>query len=261
MSCSLPPEILGLVLDQLHDESATLKACCVVSKSWVPPARRHLFARLTFGILAHQVESWMKAFPDPSTTPARHTRSLSIRGFPIINATDEDVGDWIRTFHNVVDLHLEHVVLTHHEALAPYCGFSHMVRSLRLTSTSFEIFDLVCSFPLLEDLALVSLQSHGAAAEWNAPSTSPKLTGSLELSAVGGIRSATRRLLDFPDGLCFTNIAVSCIGSDFESATDLVSRCSRALESLTLNCSFLGTFPPVSPIGQCLTTALGRRYA
>ena len=51
MSCTLPPEILDLIIDHLHDEPATLKTCCVVSKSWVPRTRKHLFALVEFRVL------------------------------------------------------------------------------------------------------------------------------------------------------------------------------------------------------------------
>ncbi|KAF9789198.1 hypothetical protein BJ322DRAFT_1000595, partial [Thelephora terrestris] len=44
----LPPEILDLVTDNLSDEPSTLKACCLVSKSWVPRTRKHLFASVKF---------------------------------------------------------------------------------------------------------------------------------------------------------------------------------------------------------------------
>ena len=137
-----------------------------------------------------------------------------------------------------------------------------MVRSLRLTYTSFGVFDLICSFPLLEDLALVDLcPEDGTFDGRKTPSTSPRLTGSLDLSAREGIRSATRQLLDFPDGLRFAKITVECRGEDFGSATDLVSSCSDTLESLDICCFPVGAFPSASLIDQCLTAARGRRHA
>ena len=81
----------------------------------------------------------------------------------------------------------------------------------------------------------------------------PQLTGSLDLSVRGGIRSATRRLLNLPDGLRFAKITVSCFGEDFESATDLVSRCSGTLESLKVCCFLRGGFHSAPQISQYLT--------
>lgn len=48
MGCSLPPEILDLIIDNLHDEPTTLKTCSVVSKSWIQRARKHLFVDIEF---------------------------------------------------------------------------------------------------------------------------------------------------------------------------------------------------------------------
>jgi len=256
MSDSLPPEIRDLVIDQLCDESVTLKACCLASKSWIPRTRSHLFAHVEFDTLG-SVRSWMEIFPDPSNSPAHHTRSLVISDLPTCIALGMDMDGCIRAFRNVEHLHLERSIWTSHPAaLVPFFGFSPAVRSLRLTSTSLEVFDLICSFPLLEDLALVDLcPEDGTVNGRKAPSTSPKLTGSLDLGARGGIRSATRRLLDFPGGLRFAKITMECIGKDFGSATDLVSRCSGTLESLNIHCFLAGAFSSVSLIDQHLTIA------
>ena len=79
--------------------------------------------------------------------------------------------------------------------------------------------------------------------EWNAPSTSPKLIGSLELNSARGIRLAIRRLLVFPDGPRFAEITASCSDGDFESMVESVSGCSGTLEYLNLHCASSGEFP------------------
>jgi len=74
MPCPLPPEILDLIVDHLHDEPFALRAqleiCCLVSKSWVPRTRKHLFTHLTFDDSLVErskshIELWKRAFPDP----------------------------------------------------------------------------------------------------------------------------------------------------------------------------------------------------
>jgi len=262
MSCSLPPEILDGIIDQLNDEPTTLKACCLVSKSWIPRTRKRLFAHVKFGAGEHHFASWMKTFSDPSNSPAHHTRSLTIYRFATVTTTDAEVACCVRTFQNVVRLHFKGLIWANHKApLVPFYGSSHTVRSLRLTYTSFEVFDLVCSFPLLEDLALVSLCPWSGASVRSAPSTSPKLTGSLELSSIGGIRFAIRRLLDFPDGLHFTKITVSCFSEDSESTADLVARCSGTLESLRIHSFVPGEFLSAPLVDRYLTAAHGHRGA
>jgi len=109
-----------------------------------------------------------------------------------------------------------------------------------------EVFGLVCSFPCLEDLA-VDLFGFVQDGLWNTPSTSPRLTGSLELRSMAqGIQSITRGLLDFPNGLRFTKITVSWIvKQDVGLTVDLVSRCSDTLQSLII-VSLRGGFPSIS---------------
>ena len=255
MSPSLPPEILDLIVDHLHDETTTLKACCVVSKSWIQRTRTHLFATVEFRPPAPRVELWKKAFPDPSNSPAHHTRSLTIRGIPTVTAADADAGGWIRTFCNLVHLHLESLSFEG-VSLVPFHGLSPTLRSLHLISTSPEVLDLICSFPLLEDLAMIPF-SRGSDV-WDTPPASPRLTGSLSLSMFGGIRPVARRLLSLPDGLRFTKISVH-LDKGIHSVTDLVSRCSDTLESISVSYSTPGMSSSASVAGHYLT-ACGRRH-
>jgi hypothetical protein len=232
MMSSLPPEIVDLILDHLRDEPTALKTCCVVSKSWTLRTRKHLFARVEFYAPESHTELWKKTIPDPSKSPAHHTRSILIYGLSVITIADGDVSGWIRSFHNLVHLHLGRLGSEDPRvSLVPFHGLSLTLRSLRLTSTSLEILDLICSFPLLEDLALVTLRGGGADV-WNTPLTSPKLTGSL--SIFGGITPAVCRLVGLPNGLNFTKISVAYLDEDAKSTTDLVSRCSDTLESFSI---------------------------
>ena len=232
MSSSLPPEILDLIVDHLHDEPTTLKTCCAVSKSWVPRTRRHLFAQVEFDNSKSQIELWKKGFPDPSNSPAQYTRSLSARGVLLITAGDVDVGSWISAFHNVVHLLLAYMDRT---SLLPFYGLSSTVRSLSLINVPLDAFDLICPFPLLEDLALVALFTLKHEDRWNAPLTSPKLTGTLDLKMFRRASSVIRRLLVLPGGLHFSKITMTFPKKDAKSVTDLVSRCSDTLEFLTLS--------------------------
>ena len=252
MSSSLPPEILDHVIDHLHDEPTTLKTCCLVSKSCVPRARKHLFAHVEFDAWESHLEVWKKTFPDPPNSPAHHTRSLFIHAPPTITPADTDVGGWIQTFHNVTHLRLMRL---NRAALAPLYGLSPAVKSLDLSIIPFEVFDLICSFPLLEDLALISLYPKDDAEVWNPPLTSPKLTGHLDMRTSGTFPSVTRHLLDLPGGLHFSKITAFFFRGDAESVTDLVSECSDTLESLTVLLHSSSAFPSTSVTGQYLTTA------
>ena len=246
MSSPLPPEMLDLIVDFLHDKPDALKACCLVSKSWIHRTREHLFAHVEFSSRS-RIELWKKAFPDPSNSPVRHTRSLRIHAPSVVTSVDTGVGGWICTFSGVVRLHVDTRVFGGGRkiSLVPLRGLSPSLKSLRLvyesSAPSSEIFGLVCSFPLLEDLALDSPDNGNEVDGWNIPSTSPKLTGRLDLRMSSGIRSAACRLLEFPSGLHFSKITMTYIDGDIESTMDLVSKCSDTLESLTIDsCFYLG---------------------
>jgi len=252
MSCTLPPEILDLIIDHLPYDPTILKTCCVVSKSWVPRTRKHLFALVEFDASTSQFSLWKKSFPDPSNSPAHHTRTLCVYG-----PHGTSAGGWIRAFHNVVNLRLSN---QNPASIAPFCGLSPTIRSLHLIYTHSKVFDLICSFPLLEDLEVVALSTESGTDVWSAPLTSPRFTGTLDLKTPKTIRLVTRRLLDLPGGLRFSRIKAAFIGEDTKLVTDLVSGCSNTLEYLSLFRHPSGAFHSVPVTGQYLTNACGRRY-
>jgi hypothetical protein len=243
----VPQEILDLIIDRLHDETATLKACCLVSRAWVQRARKYLFAHIQFHAFTCPVSRWKETFPDPMNSPAHHTRALSIRhpeSIPVAHV------DTLLTFRNVIRLDVETGPPQDYLAsLIPLNGISTVIRSLRLTFTylnASEVFGLICSLPLLEDLTLVS-HALRPLETWIRPRTSPRLTGSLELYMKWGIHPITYRLLDLPNGLHFKKITVSLLSlHDIGQSMNLVSRCSDTLESLSITNLLSGAFHPIS---------------
>ena len=266
MSSPLPPEVLDLIVDFLHDDRDALKACCLASKSWVHRTRQYLFVRVEFSLESH-VKLWEETFPDPFNSPARYTRSLTIHRFQEITSVANGVGCWIRAFSGIVRLHVNiYVYSARAVSSVPLRGLSPALKSLRLTYgcsvPPSEIFGLVCSFPLLEDLALYTLGDNSEVDGWNIPSTSPKFTGYLDLAIPGGIRPTVDRLLELPSGLHFSKISVVCLVEDVKPMIDLVSECSDTLESLSIYYYLEGAaFPSPSVIDQYLTTTFGHSKA
>ena len=239
---SLPPELLDLIVDHSSHLPTTLKTCCLVSKSWIPRARRHLFAHVVFH--SHEwssdIESWIEAFPDPLNSPAHHTRSLVISGFLAVIAATAHGHAWVRSFNSIIKLAVDTRPWDDGDvSLVQLHGLSPALKSLSVSRSSLpfsEALNLTCSFPLLEDLSLRSFRPQQPAHDpIDPPSTSPKLTGSLLLR--GDVRSLAPRLLDLPGGLHFAKISIDCPGAFFKSAVDLVLRCSGTLESLYFSLS------------------------
>jgi hypothetical protein len=255
----LSSRVLDLIVDHLHDEPATLKMCCVVSKSWVPRTQRHLFAHVKFHSAGPSFESWMKAFPDPSNSPAHHTRNLQLSGSKVITVAITEGHPWLHSFNHLVDLLLSTFDRDdigkddigeddRHISFTQLHGLSPTLKSLHIFSFLIPppvVLDFICSFPLLEDLSLFSTQFPllGDADEWDAPPTPPKFTGSLVLS--DNDPRTTRKLLDLPGGLHFSKISVLCPPRDCGLAKELVSKCSSTLESLRVGFDD-GTFSTIS---------------
>ena len=102
----LPPEISDYIVDLLHDQPETLKQCCLVSKSWVPRTRKHLFGTIAFQLL-DDLTAWKETFPDPVNSPAHHLRSLSLNSTSAVVAVVVEEDYWMRVFTNVVELNLQ----------------------------------------------------------------------------------------------------------------------------------------------------------
>jgi len=246
----LAQETLDYIVDFLQGKPEALKACCLVSKSWVTRTRKHLFASILLRS-ADDLKMWKAAFPDPSNSPAHYTQALLVCSQAVPGA-DVEAGDLIRTFSRITRLDMA-VELDLGTSLAPFRGISPILKSLRVyTFILFpQVFDLIPSFPLLEDLALTgSNYSLGngddqQGPETIAPSTSPPLTGCLDL-LVKGMEYPTRRLMDLPNGIHFRKLILLWLEEDdFRWIMELVMRCSDTLECLDIRCTPHGTFVPV----------------
>ena len=251
----LPPEILDYIAHLLHDEPKSLKQCCLISKSWVPRTRRHLFADIKFRS-ASDLEWWKKTFPDAANSPAHHARTLLVGCPQLVTASDAEEGGWIRAFSGVAKLDLDsgaEYLNDLKDSLAPFRGFAPTLKSLRMCPTCLpcpQVFDLICSFHYLEDLSLAGRDESSEndrdsnEPQTGVPSTSPSLTGTLDLAIIRGVGGTARRLLNFPNCLHFRKF--TCLWDhkeDPEWITELVVKCSQTLESLdityTHHCTFV----------------------
>ena len=251
----LPAEMLDHIVDHLHDKRWALKQCCLVSKSWIPRTRKHLFANLVFTTVG-TLQSWKNTFPVPSTSPAGYVKSLFISGPQAATA-----GSWIRGFSRVENLEMCVLALNFDfnesaTPLVPFHGFSPVLKSLRLIIVAFppsQIFNLILSFPLLEDLTLivhlgVSTDNGDGSKEGEMPTatqrpTPPVFTGSLKLHMKQELKPFTRRLLSLPGGIHFRKLTLKCFsGGDLLLTTALIEGCSHTLESVDITSDLRGMF-------------------
>ena len=259
----LPPEILDFVVDLLYPEKVTLRKCCLLSKSWVPRARKHLFAYIRFEHPA-DLEAWKTTFPDPASSPAYHTHSLFVGCVQAISAADAEEGGWIQTFSNVLRLEVRSGIRNIHEQTNPLVllhNFSPRLKSLLVVSRNLspsQVFSLSCSMPLLEDLGIVS---HGMSSSYDGgtvfrPSTSPVLTGILGLYVPEGMEYTARQLLNMPNGLRFWKFNCTlCLEEDLQWIIALVTTCSDTLKCIEIDNYVPRTFFLILRVVKYLTNS------
>ena len=190
----LPPETLDHTVGFLRNHPHTLKQCCLVSKSWVPRTRKHLFAEVRFSS-GDRLKSWKSAFTDPASPPGYHTHTLSVC------RTLEDAGDssWLAGFPHVERLEFAFSVRSPIDIpFAAFHQFSSSVKSLTVTPFVWyshpHFFNLIYSLPFLEDLEFRGWDTPATQDELGGPQTavssltSPALTGTLSLRMVESMK-------------------------------------------------------------------------
>ena len=259
----LPVELLDYILDFLHDARDAIESCCLVSKSWILRTRQILFADVAFDS-PEKLQSWKNAFPDPSTSPAWHTRSLFIKFSRTIAAVDTEEGGWITSFSRVVCLKVDTRGATVND-LIPLHGFSPVVESLHAIiplDHPSPILDLILSFPSLKDLSVIShcpftFYSDGFDTQSILAQRSSQLslTESLTLSVRRGMDPIAFPLLILQGGLRFRRLQLTCYHvGDVSLATKLVGRCCSTLEGLEVECH-----PPCASVPYSLAPIVDPR--
>jgi len=240
----LPPEILDHIVNSLHDNQEALRECCLVSKSWIPRTRKHLFAQVDFRDVEN-LQSWKETFPDPLNSPGCYTHILHCSQ----SVVDAEAGDWITNFSRVVYFGVDgHGLLAESTpSFVPFHGFSPVIKSLRagfVTLPASQVFDLILSFPLLENLFVVTYfgalvddgDGSGVLSTAFQPSNPPPLfTGTLDLSMRGGMEPITHRLLSSPGGIHFQRLNLKLFHErDLFSTIPLLEGCSYTLKYLSI---------------------------
>ena len=252
----LPCELLDHIVDHLHDSKISLMNCCLVSKSWIPRARRQLFADVNF-LDMDSIQSWKRTFPDHSASPAHYAKTLLVGCPQVVQIVGAEAGSWIASFSSVERLRLGGWGLYAHGwemSFVLFRGLSPVIKSLRVEFSTLplpHIFDFALSFPLLEDLGVTShypsvfIGNGGNVDGLSAvvqPSNLPKLTGSLELLLKGGMEPIARQLLSLPSGIHFRKLVLGWYCErDISLTMVLMERCSRTIESLDIRYDLGGT--------------------
>ena len=158
---NLPEELLDEIFSYLPTGNRrSLESCSLVSKSWLDPSRRLLFAQISVGFSNYQ--SWLKNIQPTNTALLRHTRSLvyfishrnshsdpSRRFNPLRNYLPSFCQLQALTFRNT-DIQLDI-----HRNIGLFSAFQHTLSSLCFDSVviTWSVFvALVGYFPHLRNL-------------------------------------------------------------------------------------------------------------
>jgi len=253
LAATTPQDIIDEILDHLAADSdfQSLRACVLVSRSWVPSCRRHLFhtADLTRG----KMEIWLYAFPVPEESPAHHFRALrlTITG---INWFPDKFFEHAPLFTNVRKLYLFGREDCLESRLPSLWRLPEYVTSLTIQApfggvSLVGIWDIMARLPNLNDL---SLWGGVIPADRNALlgiGTVPRgrFGGELVLRDVySKRRDATIILFKILTGSPFSKVGIDCAREHIPRVIRLVEACSETIVKLSLNVFFSGKYHPFS---------------
>jgi hypothetical protein len=247
----LPAEILDHVVDHLYDMRDALNSCCLVSKSWIPRTRKHLFTDVMFYTIK-LLQTWKEMFPDPSTSPGCYAKLLFVGNSEVVTVADAEAGGWITGFSRVVRLVVSSVHDESKTPFVPFHGFSPVIKSLSVFTPTLlppPILSFILSFPLLEDLSVIRSRDapiydddSDRLLTTTQPSNPPTFTGTLELRLGRGMRHFIHRLLFLPGGIHFRGLTLTWIHErDHLLTMALVEGCSHTLRSLEISYKLHGT--------------------
>ena len=231
-SCyNFPPKskIIHYITDSLLWNSLTLESYSRILE--------HLFYHVDFSF-PEELDEWKRIFQNPADSPVSYTRFLQCR----TELFDVEDARWIKGFNCV-----EHLEVFGDRRGTPNSGsfrafhnLSPCVKSLLVQWRDLplqEVFELICSFPELENLNVWSYKGHADKPIDESISQDlvlPVFTGTLVLGKVTA--GFVRKLLGFGEPHNFRKIVVGyCFAYQFEGVNNLVKKCSHTLESIIVD--------------------------
>ncbi|KAF9651761.1 hypothetical protein BDM02DRAFT_545651 [Thelephora ganbajun] len=238
----VPHELVDEVLDHLADDTATLRSCSLVAKSWIHPSRRCLFNSVFF--TASDITKWKKTFPNPEDSPAGHVRDLS---FCFIEPeVPIDFADRIPYFSNVQKLALIGRVATDPGFISVLGQLPPSTRSVDITFSKVinaNVISVIRQLPNLDNLSLMSTEWGGPIPPGTGELIKSRLSGRLRLRRQFAHRDILNTLMEVPTGLRFTEVEIRDARMDCFTATlDLVKACQDTLTRLHFSTLVLGKY-------------------
>ena len=206
----IPQDVIDEILGHLAADSdfISLQSCALVSKSWVPACRRHLFHTIHFS--SKDRARWLETFPVPEESPARYVRHLHIT----VKRSDSPL------------------------RMTSFGGLPQSVTSLTVVAIIAvlpKIQQIMVQLPNLDDL---SLSGQITAMDQNmlfgiGSVLRGRFGGKLQLLGVHASPGVVDMLLEIPTGLRFTEVEIRSSHEYLFSIVRLVEACSKTLVKLS----------------------------
>jgi hypothetical protein len=250
-----PPELIDGVLDHLHGDIDSLRACALTSSAWLSTTRYHLFSNVSFESEA-SVFRWTQAFSAPSGIPT-YVQDLHLSCVSLLDDVSNGPFD-LSAFTRLKGLYIGGSEVTPIRHRGPSGGYFQ--RIAHLPSTSLRTLSLYCSlmpvpgvfsvirhFPRLDNLHLkcIAVVSSGDTVDTKTEA-SPSFRGTLTLASHLSYKPLVSNLLAFPGGIHFTRLDLAVLwGDELPHLRELVDACSHTITSLRINIDLGKLNPPI----------------
>ncbi|KAF8523982.1 hypothetical protein JB92DRAFT_3140624 [Gautieria morchelliformis] len=162
----LPGELIDQVIDHLHDDSPSLRACCITCRAWVPSARFHIFHNI---VLSEKHADALAVILETSPHIFPLFRSLTLKGNPEhmyegLDYLDAVIPTIAPKLTKLKTLRVQRVSLAqqHPKVLSALVHNFATIQDLCIESVSFKTFRdlaaLIAAHPFLECLDLTFIR-------------------------------------------------------------------------------------------------------
>jgi len=244
----IPHDIINEILDNLATDSdfRSIRACALVSKSWVEPCQFHLFHTVLF--VPWNVYKWLELFRVRERSPAHHVRDLHVR-IGVGEALPDRIYEHLSWFTNVDRIEFSggggYPLGSRWDLLArepSLWKLSTSVTSLTINTnvvTLVHVRDIMAQMPNLDDLGLL-----GPFAETDRrklPGIGTVLKGRFggRLMLRDADEDVVNMLLEIPSGLHFVELEIYCTHSRLPPwAVRFTEACGKTLVKLSHTASY-----------------------
>ena len=245
----IPNEIIDEILNHLIANSGSwndppvqrsLRSCSLVSKSWVPSCRRHLFHIIIF--TSRKIARWLETFPVPEESPAYYVKDLRFS----LSAPEEffQHTPWFTNAEKMT-MRTDLAVTFPSLGISLFARLPQSVKSLAIKADDSDIDlmqtrDIMAYLPNLNDLILsgtvVARSEYGKALPGLGTTLRGRFCGEFRIMDGHISEYLVNMLLEVPTGLHFTKLYVHADHPCLFWTMRLAEACCKTLVNFLYSC-------------------------